>query len=152
MIKNKGQHAMQYLKDSLKYYDKKSISCKRWYTALISADVILSAFIPFATLFFDDYANTKFIVALMGSLVTIASSVRAKFAFQEDWVEYRTTTEILKYHRYLYDTLSPPYNKKNKDELLITKVNEICMNENKCWRDMKLNNSKKPDEDPDSSI
>jgi len=139
---------MQYLKNSLKYYDKKSISCKRWYTVLILADIILSSFIPFTILFIDSHNYIKFIVALMGSFITIASSIRIKFNFQENWVEYRTTTEILKYHKYLYDTLSPPYNDNNKDELLISKVNEICINENKNWRNIKLSNMNITDENP----
>lgn len=136
---------MQYLNNSLKYYDRKSISCKKWYMALILVEIILSALIPFTTLFFNSFPLAKYIVALTGSVITIASSCRAKFSFQEEWIQYRTASEILKYHRTLYNTSSPPYNNKDKDELLIYKVNEICMDENKSWKSMKLNISKKTD-------
>lgn len=145
MKKETEQFAMQYLNISLKYYDKKSISCKKWYAVLILVEIILSAFIPFTTLFFNSFPITKYIVALIGSIITIASSSRAKFSFQEQWVQYRTATEILKYHMMLYKTSSPPYENRDKDELLINKVNEICMDENKSWRNMKLNMLKKTD-------
>jgi hypothetical protein len=108
------------------------------------ADTIISAFIPFATLFIDVYLPAKFVVAFMGCIITVVSAFLSIFGFHKNWVEFRTTAEILKYHKYLYKTCSTPYNKTNKDELLILNVNTIVEKENRNWRSIELNIKKVP--------
>lgn len=135
--------AKEYLENYLLYYDKKSTSCKRWYTLLIGLDIIISAFIPFASLYIDTYPSAKYIIAFMGSLATTASAFIATFGFHKNWVEYRSTAEILRFHKYLFETRSAPYNGENTEELLISNVKDIFMIENKSWRSAELNNRKK---------
>lgn len=134
--------AENYLLGYLEYYDKKSISYKKWYSILVVLDIVISAFIPFTTLFIDDFSSTKYIVAFMGSVVTIVSAFKTTFGFHKNWVEYRTTAEILKYHKYLFETQSSPYCEENKEELLILNVNSIVVKENRNWRSFELNNKK----------
>ena len=142
MAKNEKNKAMNYLKEYLEYYDRKSILCKRWYTFFIVIDIVFSAFIPFTALFFDVFNSTQYVVAFMGSIVTIASTLSATFCFHENWIDFRTSSEILKYHKYLYETTSPPYTGKDKEKLLIETVKNIFVHENKAWRSHKLNNRK----------
>ncbi|PKM51447.1 MAG: DUF4231 domain-containing protein [Firmicutes bacterium HGW-Firmicutes-7] len=134
--------AENYLLDYLEYYDKKSISYKKWYSVLVVLDIVISAFIPFATLFIDNFSYTKYIVAFMGSVVTIVSAFKTTFGFHKNWVEYRTTAELLKYHKYLFETQSTPYCEENKGELLILNVNSIVIKENRNWRSFELNNKR----------
>jgi len=135
---NKGS-AENYLYEYLKYYDHKSMSNKKWYTILVVLYTVISAFIPFTILFIDVYYPTKYIVAFMGSFITIVSAFKTTFGFHKNWVQYRTTTEILKYHKCLYETCSAPYNGANKGEQLISNVNSIVEKENKNWRSIELN-------------
>ena len=78
----------------------------------------------------------------MASLITIASSIKTTFGFHKNWVEYRTTAEILKYHKYLFETKSAPYKGENKVELLISNVNSIVEKENRSWRTIELESKK----------
>ncbi len=134
-----NRKAYEYLKTCLKYYDDKSKINKRWYAVLIAINILLSSFIPFVTLFIDDYSSAKYIVALMGCIVTAASSCRVTFGFHENWIEYRTSSEILRYHKYLYQSNSTPYNNQMRDEILISNVNAVVETENKTWRINQLN-------------
>jgi len=138
---NKG-NAENYLLEYLQYYDEKSISYKKWYTIFVVLDIVISAFIPFATLFIDIFSPTKYIVAFMGSVITIVSAFKTAFRFHISWVQYRTTAEILKYHKYLFETESYPYKGENRGELLISNVNSIVEKENRNWRSIELNNKK----------
>lgn len=135
--------AENYLLEYLEYYDEKSISCKRWYTVLIIIDTVISAFIPFSTLFIDIFTSAKYMVAFMGSIVTIVSVLNTTFGYHKNWVEYRTAAEILKYHMCLFETESSPYNSENRQELLISNVNSIVGKENRAWRSLELHKQKK---------
>lgn len=134
--------AREYLTKNYDYYDIKAISCKSRYTILIIIDITISAFIPFATLFIDIFLPAKYIIAFMGCIVTIVSSLSVTFGFHKNWIEYRTTAEILKFHQYLYETKSAPYDGQNRESILISNVHSIVEIENKNWRSILLNNRK----------
>ena len=131
--------AKAYLMQTLEWYDKKSILYKRWYTTLIVLNIITSALIPFVTLFMDIFSITRYIVALMGSIVTIISTFKATFGFHEKWVWYRSTTEILRYHKYLFETECAPYKGEDKNQLLVSNVYSIVNKENRKWKSVELN-------------
>lgn len=133
-----------YLTEALEFYDSKSILYKKWYTVLVTLDIITSALIPFITLFFDKFHAARYIVALMGSFITIISTFKATFRFHEKWIDYRSTAETLKYHKYLFETESSPYKGEGKVELLISNIHLIVDKENKNWRSVELNNKRKP--------
>ncbi len=144
MEKEKKDYAEEYLLNYLKYYDSRSISCKKWYLFFVVLDTVISAFIPFTALFIDTFAFTQYIIAFMGSVITIVSTLNTTFGFHKNWVEYRTTAEILKYHKYLYETDSSPYDGDNKEKLLISGINSIVEKENRNWRSIELNTRKNP--------
>ncbi len=131
-------YARNYLYRNLNYYDKKAASNKKLYNLFIILEIVISAFIPFAALFNDVFFQTKYIVALMGSFITILSAFKTSFDLHKKWVEYRTMAEILEYHKRLYLIESAPYNKSNKHELLISNVNSIVEKENRTWRSVEL--------------
>jgi hypothetical protein len=134
--------AEEYLEKNYNYYDTKAILYKKIYTILIIADITISAFITFATLFIDISFSVKYIIAFMSSIITIISSLRVTFGFQKNWIEYRTTAEILKYHQYLYTTKSAPYDGENRESILISNVYSNVKTENKNWRSSSLSNKK----------
>lgn len=142
MKEDKKYTAIRYLEETYNYYDATAIINKRWYTILIIVDTALSALIPFMTLYTDNFASAKYIIALMGSVSTILSSLKATFAFQKNWIEFRTTSEILKFHRYLYENKSSPYEEDNRDSILIANIHSIVETENKNWRSLLLGNKK----------
>lgn len=144
MENRKIDYAEEYLLNHLEYYDNKSISCKKWHLTFVVLDTVISAFIPFTALFIDAFASTQYIIAFMGSVITIVSTLNTTLGFHKNWVEYRTTAEILKYYKYLYETSSSPYDGENKETLLISSTNSIIAKENRNWRSIELNTKKNP--------
>lgn len=146
MDNSNSYSAVEYLESNLNYYDTKAISNKKWYTTLIIIDTTISALIPFTTLFIDMFSTVKYLIAFMGSVATILSSLKAALGFHKNWIEYRTTEEMLKFHRYLYETNSSPYDTQEREKILISNVHTIVETENRHWRSALLNN-KKPTRD-----
>lgn len=116
-----------------------------WYILLVVLDIIVSAFIPFATLFIDNYSNTQYIVAFMGSIVTISSGILATFQFHRLWINYRFTTETLKAHRDLFEVNVYPYDGADKAQVLIKNIMLIEAKQNTIWiyNEKNKNNPKK---------
>ncbi|WP_368487609.1 DUF4231 domain-containing protein [Clostridium sp. BJN0013] len=132
----------EYLESYYNYYDIKAISYKKWYTILIIFYTTISALIPFTTLYFDTFFSAKYIIAFMGSIATIVSSLSATFGFHKKWIEYRTTAEILKFHMCLYINKFAPYNGEHRGNILVSNVRSIVETENKIWRAISYNNKK----------
>ncbi len=133
-----GIDAENYLDSYLAYYDEKSIKNKKRYTCLVLLDIIISAMIPFATLFIDIFGAAKYIVALMGSCITIVTALNTTFGYHKLWIEYRTVAEALKHQKDLYINNCNPYNDDNKKELLLFIVNSILEKENRNWKSIEL--------------
>ncbi len=132
------RNAENYLNGNLTYYDEKSVLNKKRYTLLVVLDITLSALIPFTTLFIDIFSGAKYIVALMGSVITVVSAFNATFGYHKLWIEYRMVAEALKHQKDLYINSCNPYNCHNKGEILISIVNSILEKENSNWRSTEL--------------
>lgn len=133
-----GINAENYLNSYLAYYDHKSVTNKKRYTCLVLLDIIISALIPFTALFIDVFVPAKYIVALMGSSITIVTALNTTFGYHKLWIEYRTVAEALKHQKVLYINNCNPYNDENKRELLIFIVNSILEKENRNWKSIEL--------------
>ncbi len=132
-------NAENYLNGYLDYYEGKSILNKKRYSAFVVLNIVISALIPFATLFIDVYIPAKYIVAMMGSTITIISALNSTFGYHKHWIEYRTVAESLKHQKVLYMNNCYPYNVENKGELLILMINSILELENRNWKSIELN-------------
>ncbi len=131
-------NAENYLDSYLAYYDEKSIRNKKRYTCLVLLDIVISAMIPFAALFIDVFSPAKYIVALMGSCITIVTALNTTFGYHKLWIEYRTVAEALKHQKDLFINNCNPYNEDNKRELLLFIVNSILEKENRNWKSIEL--------------
>lgn len=135
-------NAENYINVYLKYYDSKSVAYKKRFLVLTVSDIILSAMIPFVVLFIDGFSAAKYIVALMGSIITIVKGLNTAFGYHKLWIEYRTVAEALKHQKDLYINNCSPYNGQNKKELLVIIVNSILENENRNWKTIELSLTK----------
>ncbi|MDX8400740.1 MAG: DUF4231 domain-containing protein [Gallionellaceae bacterium] len=77
--------------------------------------------------------DMKIIVGGLGVIIAVSSGVVALFKFQEHWLQYRTTAESLKHHKYLYLTKTPPYNDEKSFNLLVESVEGLISKENSNW-------------------
>lgn len=128
----------EYLKnrldDQINWYDRKSSQHQGWYKRLRVIEILAAASIPFLTGYItDSNPDMKIVVGGLGVIIAVSSSIVALGKYQEHWLQYRTTAESLKHHKYLYLTKTAPYDKDNSFNLLVESIEGLISKENSNW-------------------
>jgi hypothetical protein len=128
------EYLQERLDDQISWYDKKSSWNHMWFNRLRAAEILFSVTVPFLISQIEgDNTLLKLIAGVMGILVALIAGLVTLFRFQENWVEYRATAEILKHEKYLYLTQSAPYNGNNAFHLLVETVESAISKETTGW-------------------
>lgn len=130
--------------DQIEWYDKKSMKAQKLYKRSQFAEIIISALIPVLT----SFADLKFfliLIAIFGATISAIESLVRLYNLHEDWIEYRVTSELLKYHKNLYLTRSGLYNETEEtiDSMFISNIENIISSENNKWKSINLNKTNK---------
>lgn len=136
MYLNIDEYMKKRVDDQINWYDSKSIKCHNAYKRLQTAEIVLAAFIPLLSAYTKDCIGISIIVGLFGSVIAIIESITKLNKYHENWIEYRTTCELLRYQKHLYLTKSSPYNPKEDtiDNLFIHNIENIISSENNKWK------------------
>ena len=131
---NKEEYLNSRLDSQIDWYDQKSSWHQGWFKKLRLLEILAAALIPFLTGYITDQTpDMKLIVGGLGVLIAVVSGVVVLFKFQEHWLQYRTTAESLKHHKYLYLTKTSPYDKEGAFNLLVEMVEGLISKENSSW-------------------
>ena len=134
-----NENEIEYMKERLTkqidWYDKKSIRYKRLYHTFQIIKIIIAALITLLSVL-SEIKYISFIIALCGALVIVLESINQLYKYHEKWIQYRTTCEQLRYHKYLYETNSYIYSANetffNK---FVKNVEQIISSENNQWKE-----------------
>jgi len=122
------------LDDQINWYSQKSQWNQAWFKRLRVVEILFATSIPFLVSYITPETTTlKLVVGAMGIVVALVSGLVTLYKFQENWIEYRTTAETLKHEKYLYLTLSPPYDGDEPFRLLVARVESTVSKENTNW-------------------
>ncbi len=135
------------LDDQIEWYSKKSSWNQKMYKRLQMAEIIIAALIPVLAAYTKLHWTIPAIISIFGASIVIIEAITKLYKFHENWLQYRTTSEILKHEKYLFLTSSYPYNEKSL-QLLVERIESIISSENVNWS--QLNNSKKDKSDNSS--
>ena len=131
---NADEYVKERLDGQIGFFTSKSRLNRRWFRTLRLVEVGLAALLPFAIASVtDERPGLKLAVGAVGAVIAITAAVLALFKFQENWIEFRTTAESLKQHRYRYLTRSPPYEAESAFPLLVSNVESMLSKENATW-------------------
>lgn len=141
----------KYLKervdDQIKWYDKKSTKAQHIYKVYQTIEIILAAAIPLLS----GYATKDIIIAItvgiLGATITVIESITKLNKYHENWIQYRSTCELLKYQKNLFITHSAPYNTEAEtiENLFVRAIEQITSSENNQWKDINTQASKQKD-------
>lgn len=141
-IINEQEYLDQRLEDQIEWYDSKSVKAQNNYKRLRMAEMVFSASIPILVTFWNNSKWISTTVAILGACITIFAGIHGLYNFQENWIEYRSTAEILKHEKYMYLTKSGIYAEEKTDfKQLVDRVESIISHENINWA--QLNSAKK---------
>lgn len=133
--------------DQITWYDNKSTSCQNKYKLTQTIEIILAALIPLLSAYSKDCMLIAIIVGVLGSAIAIIESLTKLYKWHENWIEYRTTCELLKYQKHLFETKSAPYNTEPEsvENIFVRNIENIISSENNKWKVVNLDESKKDD-------
>lgn len=122
--------------DQIKWYSEKSGDAQKKYKRLQTIEIIFAAAIPLLSGYTTKCNIIAVIVGILGAVITTIESVSKLNNYHETWIQYRTTCELLKYHRYLYLTKSHPYNDSEEtiDNIFVRNIENIISSENDQWK------------------
>ena len=127
------EYIEQRLNDQIAWYDRRSITNKRWFKRLRFAEIVAAATIPFLSGFAGNSFPVKIAIGALGVFVTVVASLLGLLQLQVHWIEYRATAESLRKEKFLFLTQTDPYDKDNAFHLLVQRVEALLSKENTEW-------------------
>lgn len=122
------------LDDQIDWYNNKSKHSQNWFKTLRIVEIIAAATIPFLAGYASDSApELMVVIGLLGVVIAFVAGIISLNKFQEIWIEYRTTSETLKHHKYLFLTKAVPYDKDDSFQTLVQTVEALISKENSNW-------------------
>jgi hypothetical protein len=140
------EYIEQRLNDQISWYDRRSSTNQRWFKRLRFAEVVAAATIPFLSGFAGNSFPIKVAIGALGVVVAVIASLLGLLHFQEHWIEYRATTEMLRKEKFLFLTQTDPYDKDNAFHLLVQRVEGLLSKENTVWTQSMMKQLKKGQE------
>lgn len=125
------EYIEQRIDDQINWYDKKSSRAQFWFKSLCILEISAAATIPFLVCYTSEI--NQIIIGLLGICIAIIAGIISINKFQEIWIQYRTTSESLKHHKYLYLTKSKPYDSEDSFNMLVTTTEDLISKENSNW-------------------
>lgn len=135
------QYCKERLDDQIEWYSKKSSRNKFWHYTFKILEIIITSAISIGTLYIN-FGYFKIAVSILGVLLIAIYNAHTFFKFQENWIEYRKTSEILKHEKYMFLACSGIYNTQDNDipfKILVERCETIISHENINWA--QLNNN-----------
>jgi len=137
--------------EQVAWYDQKSATNKVWHYRWQIIALVATAIIPILALYSGDI-KFRIAVASLGAVAAIAAGFMSMYQFRDQWVDYRTTAEMLKYERFLFLTGSAPYNGKDSFSNFVHRIESIIIKENSQWRERNFSSEKRADSSDNSFI
>ncbi len=126
-----------YIKDRLDpqiaWYSQKSALNQKMYKRLQVITIVTATSIPFLSGYSDTIPFVKIMIGVMGIVVAAIAAISSLYKYQENWIAYRATCELLKQEKYFYLTTTDPYQEEGAFNLLVQRTEMLISKENSNW-------------------
>ena len=127
------EYLSERLDNQLNWFDTKSVVNQKHHKRIQLIEIVFAAAIPFIAGLGEFIPHYQIIVGLLGVAIAVSAGVAALNKYQENWITYRTTAEMLKREKYLYLTKCSPYDEGDAFCHLVERVEGLLSNENSQW-------------------
>jgi hypothetical protein len=126
----------KYLKerynDQIRWYGDKSAYNEKMFKRLITIVTVFSVLTPILLITRDEWLTYVAIVSSV--LVAVGTTLVRAFHYQENWVNYRTTSETLKKEIHYYNAkLADYHDAEDPEALFVERVESLISRENTMW-------------------
>lgn len=142
---NIDEYIISRVDDQIEWYDKKSVICQKKYKTTQTIEIVLAALIPLLSSYTTDCVAIAFIIGALGSAIAVIESLTKLYKWHENWIEYRSTCELLRFQKNLFLTKSAPYNTEPEsiENIFVCNIENIISSENNKWKIINTNNANK---------
>ena len=130
---DKPNYIQDRLEDQQKWYEKKANENKRKHHFLQISIIISGALIPIINSIPYLDTETRIVSSILGGIIIIITGTIQLKKYQENWIQYRTTEEILKKEKFLYLSSAGEYSNLDDEEkhrLLVERTESAISNQN----------------------
>lgn len=127
------EYILSRLDDQIEWYSLKSSKAKFMHQIFRVFVIIFSAVIPLVAGIEFNQNLKNITLSIIGFLITVLVGLSSLFKYQENWTEYRTTSETLKHEKMLFLTKSGPYNSEESFKTLVLRIENLISRENSAW-------------------
>jgi hypothetical protein len=122
-------------KTQMSYYSKAAGKNQKRYKQFQWVLIIFSAITPILAAFDGKWVSLQIPVVLISAIVAILTAGLKAFQYQEMWVSYRATNELLKPEIYYYNFGVGPYAEDgiDRESLFVSRVETILDKEHINW-------------------
>ena len=119
--------------DQIDWYSNKSRFNQNWFKSLKLVELASAAIIPFVAGMSSNIPFSAWILGFLGVAVAICAGVTSVYHHQENWINYRATSEALKHEKFLFLTRSGTYSDENAFESFVQRIESLISRENSTW-------------------
>jgi len=137
------EYFKERLDNQIQWYSRKSASCQSRYKRM--KGIICLASVSIAPISLLDFADGKYIVCCLGSIIAVITFFLSMNKYHENWIQYRATCESLRHEKYLYLTRSGEYAQVNAPfHVLVDRCESIISRENIDWAQLQRKEASVP--------
>jgi hypothetical protein len=127
----------EYLRDrvdhQIDWYSMKSKSNQNWFKGLKIIEIASAAVIPFVAGMSGNIPCSAWILGLLGVTVAISAGVTSVYHHQENWINFRATSEALKHEKYIFLTQAGINSDESSFERFVQQIEALISKENSTW-------------------
>lgn len=139
------EYLSQRLDNQINWYSDKSSKNQKYYKWLKYADSLSALIIVPLSYYSDIVPWFKYVCIAIGMLITFSNFLQSLNKYHENWIQYRSTAELLKHERYLYLTRSGEYaHCPDPFHVLVERCESIISSENIDWAQIHNNCPESP--------
>jgi hypothetical protein len=147
---SESEYFQQRLDDQIDWYDRRSGSNQKAFKRLRLVEILTAATIPVLAGFSQGSQSFALATGIAGMIVTVIAGILALYRFQENWRDYRATSEALKQEKFLYLARARPYDGEQHFETLVQRVEALLSRETNQWTEaMRIAQASEPSPNSD---
>ena len=120
------------LQEQIDWHSEKARHNKRRFRMYEIIIIFAGAIIPVVNILEFADLETRIVTSVLGATVAIVTGLTQLEKFQENWILYRTTTELLKKEKYFYENEVGDYSdldESTRKKLLVERVESMVSSE-----------------------
>jgi hypothetical protein len=127
-----SDYKLERLEEQIDWHSERARLNKRRYRINEILIIFIGAVIPIVNVLNFADLQTRIISSILGATVVIVTGLTQLEKYQESWIIYRTTTELLKKEKYFYENEVGDYSdldESKRRKLLVERVESIVSSE-----------------------